>query len=378
MAITIGSSTEKAYNSATMVPSDTQTIDIGTRTNGLLVVSVSIRNNPPTTVSGITWNGVALAKADAITNTVPANDLRSEVWYLTAPNNGSNDLVVTFSADTGTYYIVTSWWDGAHQTQASVLDATITGTGSTDPSADIVPTQDNDLIVSHYHSDTNIVCAVGTGETLLQEHDFGAHVAGSSYAIQTTAGTQTIDFTEADDQWSMTVASFKVPAGGAAQLVVQDATLALAADGVALTQHNVLVVADALLALAAESPALTQHNVLVVADALLALAAEAPALTQHNILAVADALLALAAETPTLTPHLEIVVQDATIALSVDNVALVQHNVLVVQDALIGLAADNVSFGQEEEAGGYVFPIGVKPEEDELEEYAEMHLLELL
>jgi hypothetical protein len=348
LAITFVSSAEKAYSSATPVTSDTQTLDIGTRTNGLLVVGVGIRGAAVTSVNGITWNGVALAKADAITNTVPANDGRSEVWYLAAPANGSNNLVVTFSGDTTQYYIVTSWYDGAHQTQASVLDDTATGTGSTDPSVDIVPTQDNDLIVSLYISETNTPDTVGTGETLLQDHDFGAFVAGASYAIQTTAGTQTVDWTGVDDEWSMTVASFKVPAGGAAQLVVQDATLAIAADGVALTQHNVLVVADALLALAAESPTLTQHNVLVVADALLALASEAPALTQHNILVVADALLALAAETPTLTPHLEIVVQDATVALSVDNVVLVQHGVLVVQDALIGLAAENISFAGEE------------------------------
>jgi len=115
-------------------------------------------------------------------------------------------------------------------------------------------------------------------------------------------------------------------AGGAVQLVVQDATLALASDGLVLTQHNVLVVADALLALVAESPALTQHNALAVADALLALAADSPALTQHNALAVADALLALAA----------------------DGVALTQHNVLVVQDATLSLTADNIVFGEEE------------------------------
>jgi len=156
------------------------------------------------------------------------------------------------------------------------------------------------------------------------------------------------------------------PASGTL-LVVQDATLALAAESPALTQHNLLVVADGLLALAAESPALTQHNALAVADALLALAAEtpiltahdpaiqlvvqdallalaadSPALTQHNILVVADALLALAAESPTLTQHNALIVADALLGLAADGVALTQHNVIAVADALLALAADNV------------------------------------
>ena len=100
-----------------------------------------------------------------------------------------------------------------------MLDDHKTGTGSTDPSVDIVPTQDNDLIVSQYASETNVVCTVGAGETGLQDHDFGAHVAGSSYAIQTTAATQTVDFSEADDEWAMVVGSYKVAAGGATPVV---------------------------------------------------------------------------------------------------------------------------------------------------------------
>jgi len=190
-------------------------------------------------------------------------------------------------------------------------------------------------------------------------------------------------------------------AGGAAQLVVQDATLALAADSVALTQHNALVVADALLALAAESPALTQHNLLAVADALLALGVDSPALTQHNALAVADALLALAADGVVLTQHNVIAVadavlalvadgvvlvlpgvlepQDATVALVVDNVALVQHGVLVVQDATIGLTADTVDFAGPlpipSTGGGLPRPMRVRWPEEEIEAESEELLL---
>ena len=132
---------------------------------------------------------------------------------------------------------------------------------------------------------------------------------------------------------------------GAIQLVVQDSTLAIAADGPALTQHNVLVLADALLALAADGPALTQHNVLAVADALLALAAEAPTLTAHDPavqLAVQDALLSLGVESPALTQHNALAVADALLSLAADGAVLTQHNVIAVEDAALSLVADNI------------------------------------
>jgi len=132
---------------------------------------------------------------------------------------------------------------------------------------------------------------------------------------------------------------------GAIQLVVQDSTLAIAADGPALTQHNVLVLADALLALAADGPALTQHNVLVVADALLALAAETPTLTAHDPavqLVVQDALLSLGVDSPALTQHNALAVADALLALAVDGAVITQHNVIAVAEALLALAADNI------------------------------------
>jgi len=160
-----------------------------------------------------------------------------------------------------------------------------------------------------------------------------------------------------------------------AVLVVQDAALALAAEGPALVQHNILVVADALSALAADGPALTQHNALLVADALLALlaetptltphdpaiqlvvqdavlalGAEAPELTQHNILIMTDALLALAADGAVLTQHNILAVADALLALAADSPALAQHHVLVVQDALIGLTAEALHLVTEEES----------------------------
>lgn len=122
-------------------------------------------------------------------------------------------------------------------------------------------------------------------------------------------------------------------------LVVQEAAIALAADGpFALTQHNILAVAEARMLLAADNIVLEGVPItLVVQDALIALAADGVALTQHNVLAV----------------------QEAAIALAADGLALTQHNVLSVQEAVIALAADNLDLvtegggeGDDEAPGG--------------------------
>lgn len=130
-----------------------------------------------------------------------------------------------------------------------------------------------------------------------------------------------------------------------AQLVVQDAALALGAEASALTQHNILSVNDALLSDSADGPTLLQHNLLVAAEALLALAAESPVLTAHDPatqLEVQDVLLALGVDSPALTQHNALAVADALFALAADGVVLTQHHVVAVADALLGLAADNV------------------------------------
>lgn len=301
MAITYVGSAEDTYYSATQIGSRTIGVDIGTRTNGLLVVGVSSFRSDANTpdVSSITWDGTSLAKADDVLYSSGNSRYLAELWYLAAPANGSKNLVITFAAtNVQVLHVTISWYDGAHQTQNEVKNTNANGSGTTDPSVDITPTVDGCVIVSQYMSEANDVLSVGSGETLLQDHDFGPQVAGSSYVIQTTAGTQTVDFTGTDSNWAMAVGAFK-PAGGAS-LTVQDAAHAHTVDSPTLVQHYVLAVQDAAHGHAADSPTLVQHYVLAVQDALHGHAADALTLVGHVLLAVQDALHAHYADGPVM------------------------------------------------------------------------------
>jgi hypothetical protein len=213
VAITTGGSTEKAYNS-TAVPSDTFNFALGAVTNGLLVVTVRTRTLGVPSVSGITWNGDALTQAGTAGG-VTTGVIRIQQFYLINPDVGTFDLITTFSADTSTYYIVPTWWNGA--AQSSVLGAAVTGSGSTDPSIAVTPTEDNALIVGGYISESNNVLTPDSPQALLQEHDFGNTTAGEGYVIQTSAGLQTMSWAGVDDTWCGIYGWYKAAAapGGA-------------------------------------------------------------------------------------------------------------------------------------------------------------------
>lgn len=200
------------------------TFDIGTPTNGLLVVKLTYVATQDLSNLVIKWNGVELTQA--VWDENGSMNVSGAIFYMMNPSSGSNTLEVNadISASGGAYYgsIHVSWWNGVHQSAAKDQDATATGSG--DPSVDITPTENNELCVCIFLSAQNNVLSVGSGETLLDDHDYGGWVTGSSYAIQSTAGTQTMDWsgTDADDH-GIWAASFKEASGAGAQTLTSTA-----------------------------------------------------------------------------------------------------------------------------------------------------------
>jgi hypothetical protein len=135
----------------------------------------------------------------------------------------------------------------------------------------------------------------------------------------------------------------RVTAGGAVQLVVQNASVGIAAEGPALVQKALLTVADAGVGITAESPSLLPKHTLVAADAAIAITADSPALTQANLLAVADADVAITADTVALTQQALLTVADALIAIAADSPSLAQKNLLAVADSTVGIDAENIT-----------------------------------
>jgi hypothetical protein len=94
----------------------------------LMLVGLSIYNRGSETVSSITYNGDSLTSVGAVAN---GTNARVEIWRLIAPDTGTNDVVVTFSAPLARNAIVGAiTYTGVHQTTPLGSFAPATGTST--------------------------------------------------------------------------------------------------------------------------------------------------------------------------------------------------------------------------------------------------------
>lgn len=195
-------------------------INIGTLTNGFLVVNVAF------IVTGTVDPGDCIIKWDGVELDAAAEEMASYhycgLYYLTAPANGTNTLEVDVDVGGGAVFldgwVSASWYEGVNQTQASVLDDSDSLDDTGDPALELQPTQDNELLISVFLSESNDALTVGTGETQIANFDMGGDVCGDSYAIQTSKANQTMDWTGTDADYQICVASFLAAAAAAGDL----------------------------------------------------------------------------------------------------------------------------------------------------------------
>jgi hypothetical protein len=154
--------------------------------------------------------------ATAISETTTGIFQRLSLYYLSAPTNGSQTFSLDYddaSTDQANLsYVVAAWFDGAHQTQGSVLDLGDDDTGSTDPSLSIVASENNEVVVAMYASEADAVLTAT--KTAIQSQDHGTRTMGTQYEIQTTATTSTMSWTGTDANYVVIGAAFKEAAGG--------------------------------------------------------------------------------------------------------------------------------------------------------------------
>ena len=119
-------------------------------TNLVLVVGVSINLNsgPGVTVTGVTYNGVALTRAGFHNDSI--NVRRVEMWYLVNPATGNNNVVVTENiAGPGVWGTVVgaTTFTGADQTTPIRAFASNDSNGNTDAANVTVASGTNDMVL---------------------------------------------------------------------------------------------------------------------------------------------------------------------------------------------------------------------------------------
>ncbi len=125
MALTIGNKTNvntESINSTTY----TFAHNNNASTDAYLFVKITIPNS--TTISGVTYNGVAMTQLCRYSG---GANTYTEIWYLANPASGSNNTVITFSsvpyAPLSLFAISASGCDGAGNYQGATYGSTPSG-----------------------------------------------------------------------------------------------------------------------------------------------------------------------------------------------------------------------------------------------------------
>lgn len=187
--------------------------------NRFLVVQVSMEAGK--TVTGITYNGIAMSLSIAIEGATT----RSETWYLVAPSLGTHDIVVTFSADSYCCAGAESW---ANVDQTTPIGDTSSATGtSLAPSVVVNTLYDNSVVTDGLSTAaTPIVYTVGAGQVENWHHTANTDTrqGASSYELAGSAPdvvTMSYAITQ-NTEWSITAVEIKGITSVVSPLEVED------------------------------------------------------------------------------------------------------------------------------------------------------------
>ena len=131
--------------------------------NRYLVVGVSLLSVIGSSVTGITYNSVAMTFLGAVASVSGA--VRAELWGLIAPSTGSNSIEVTLSTGLISAACAVSF-TGVNQSVPTegLNTATATNVGAADATVDVTTVATNDWIIDQVATDDTAI-TVGAGQT---------------------------------------------------------------------------------------------------------------------------------------------------------------------------------------------------------------------
>lgn len=190
-----------------------------TGSNLVLVVGASY-NDGSESITGITYNGVALTKIRRDTTGAPV-DITTELWYLKAPATGANTVAITYTNNPTQRRHWAMTLTGIDQT--TPLDAQNGGIGTAATISTVVTTvADNAWVVDSVMYNETDVLTVGAGQTQRLNAVQGTTKRLASHeGPKTPAGAVTMSWTGASgvDDWAISAASFAPAVAGAVQNV---------------------------------------------------------------------------------------------------------------------------------------------------------------
>ncbi|HEX9676925.1 MAG TPA: hypothetical protein VGA07_13200, partial [Anaerolineales bacterium] len=154
-------------------------------TDRLMLVGVTVNPNQDETVSSITYNGTSLT---LVGSAQQSNDARVEIWRLIAPDTGTHDVVISFSASLllGAKAGVATF-TGVHQTTPLGTFASANG-DSAGPATVDISSASNELVFDTVGCEGCTSLSVGAGQT---QRWYLTALENSNASFQELAGAST-------------------------------------------------------------------------------------------------------------------------------------------------------------------------------------------
>lgn len=172
-----------------------------TGSNLILFVGVEIFSASALSVSGITYNGVALTKVDRIVAALEGNRQDCELWYLVNPATGSNTIAVSLSGTADFTTAQAASYTGVNQSNPIDTSNTNQNTSaSTTFSNTATTTADNCWLVSTVFPRGGLPSA-STGTIRRASNTGSLCCFFDSNSVTSPPGSDSLNYTSASGTW---------------------------------------------------------------------------------------------------------------------------------------------------------------------------------
>lgn len=198
-------------------PSDTTAFTVGAGSDRLLLVHPAWFDQTfaPGTVSGVTWNGIALTQVPSAFEQLNAGGgvtLAVDAWYLVNPDTGAHNVVVNWQdGSNDVNFTGISSWNGVDATVP--LGTAVTNSGASGNGSVVVSSAAGEIVAGVIMVEEALGADVASGDTQLFEID-NADFLVANGAQQNGAASVTLDWTlTSASGWAANGVPLK-PAGG--------------------------------------------------------------------------------------------------------------------------------------------------------------------
>lgn len=187
--------------------------------NGVIFVAVFLNAASLPTITGITYNSVALG---AVTPTATATNIPGDrnvsLWYLKAPATGSNDVAITLSGNADETAAIAATFCGVNQ--GTAIGSSVTANGNdTTPTVDATSAAGELVIDAVFvRGDTGQTLTAGGGQSDRANFCYNSDCTEWVMAMSSEAGaaTTTMSWTAISANWATIAVPIK-PAASAAR-----------------------------------------------------------------------------------------------------------------------------------------------------------------